>query len=73
MRLGTQGTTPTPTLNRLQRPTPSERGTGSRFLGGLLAVFLTAIVAGAVFLLMWDIPAPSQRIEQVLSTDRFPK
>jgi hypothetical protein len=39
----------------------------------LLAVILIAVVAGALFLSMWDIPAPSQRIEQVLPNDRFPK
>jgi hypothetical protein len=36
-------------------------------------VVLAAIAAGAVFLAMWDIPAPSQRIEQPIPTDRFPK
>lgn len=39
----------------------------------LLVVVLVAIVAGALFLTMWDIPAPSTRIEQVLPNDRFPK
>ncbi len=38
-----------------------------------LVVALLAIVGGAIFLAMWDIPAPSQRIEQVLPNDRFPK
>jgi hypothetical protein len=39
----------------------------------LLVVVLVAIAAGAIFLAMWDIPAPSSRIEQVLPNDRFPK
>lgn len=38
-----------------------------------LVVVLLAIAGGAIFLAMWDIPAPSQRIEQVLPNDRFPK
>ncbi len=58
---------------RLQRPSRSDRGSGSRLFGALLAVILIAVVAGALFLAMWDIPAPSQRIEQVLPNDRFPK
>jgi len=42
-------------------------------LGAFLLVLLVAIASGAVFLAMWDIPAPSQRIEQTIPTDRFPK
>jgi hypothetical protein len=42
-------------------------------VGALLVVILIAIMAGALFLAMWDIPAPSQRIEQVVPNDRFPK
>jgi hypothetical protein len=42
-------------------------------VGALVVVILIAIMAGALFLAMWDIPAPSQRIEQVVPNDRFPK
>ena len=40
----------------------------------ILAILLVAAVAGlGVFLATWDIPAPSQSVEKVLSDDRFPR
>lgn len=42
------------------------------FLRGLIILLLAALVGGAVFLLTWDVPAPTQRIEKVLPDDRFP-
>lgn len=38
----------------------------------LLALIILAAAAGAIYLLTWDIPAPSQEVERVLPDDRFP-
>lgn len=34
---------------------------------------LLGLVAGFVFLLTWQIPAPSEKVERVLPDDDFPK
>lgn len=39
----------------------------------LLIVLVLAIVGGLVFLAMWDIPAPTARVEKVIPDDRLPK
>ncbi|MDA0664793.1 MAG: hypothetical protein O3B08_18440 [Proteobacteria bacterium] len=40
----------------------------------VLAILLVIALAGlGVFLATWDIPAPSQSVEKVLSDDRFPR
>ena len=39
-----------------------------RFILLLVAVL---IAGGAVFLASWEIPAPVQRVEKVISNDRF--
>lgn len=40
----------------------------------IVVILLIAIIviAGAVLLATWEIPAPSQQIEKVLPDDRFP-
>lgn len=37
------------------------------------ALLLVAFVGGGVFLVTWDIPAPSRSVERVLDDDRFPR
>lgn len=39
----------------------------------LLILLLLILVGGTVFLLVWDIPAPTQRIEIEIPDDRLPK
>ena len=39
----------------------------------LLVLLVFALIGGAVFLLTWDIPAPSARIEKTIPNDRFAK
>jgi hypothetical protein len=39
----------------------------------VIALFVTAIVVGIVFLANWNIPAPAQGIEKVIDNGRFPK
>ncbi len=41
-----------------------------RFLGIAL---LLSLVAGGVFLMTWDIPPPSAKVEKVIPNDRFPR
>ena len=36
-------------------------------------IVAAAIVGGAVFLMTWDIPPPTSRIETVIPNDRFPQ
>ncbi|NVJ97291.1 MAG: hypothetical protein HWE25_04005 [Alphaproteobacteria bacterium] len=38
----------------------------------LLAAGVLVLVGGAVFLMTWDIPAPSEQVTKTLSNDRFP-
>ncbi|MFC3050606.1 hypothetical protein [Kordiimonas pumila] len=33
---------------------------------------LVGLVSGAVFLMTWDIPAPSENVSKTLNNDRFP-
>ena len=46
-------------------------------MGKLLLIgigLLVLIVAGgAVFLMVWDVPAPNQRVERVIPDARFPR
>lgn len=45
-----------------------------RSITKFLAVLLVLAIGGlTVFLATWDIPAPSQKVEKVLSNDRFPR
>lgn len=39
---------------------------------GLILLILLALGGGAVYLMTWDVPPPTQRIEKVLPDDRFP-
>ena len=38
----------------------------------LFTLLLTG-VGGVVFLITWDIPAPSRQVEKVIDNDRFPR
>lgn len=38
----------------------------------LLVVIAVAVVGGTVFLMTWDIPAPSEKVSKTLNNDRFP-
>ncbi len=42
-----------------------------RFSVFLLLFVLVALGAGAVFLMSWDIPAPTQSVERTIPNDRF--
>jgi hypothetical protein len=39
----------------------------------LLVVALVAVLGGAMFLMTWEIPAPSARIEHVIPDDKLPR
>lgn len=39
----------------------------------LFVLFLLFVGGGAVFLMTYDIPAPTERIEKVIPDDRFPR
>lgn len=38
----------------------------------ILATVVLAVVGGGIFLMTWDIPAPSEKVTKTLSNDRFP-
>ena len=44
-----------------------------RFTLFLLFLIVLILAGGAVFLLTWDIPAPTAPIEKVVPNDRFPR
>ena len=39
----------------------------------LLVLLLVLVLGGAVFLVTWDIPPPTARVEHVLPDDQFPR
>jgi hypothetical protein len=39
----------------------------------LLVVVLVAVAGGTMFLMTWEIPAPSARIERVIPDDKLPR
>jgi hypothetical protein len=39
----------------------------------LLVLLLVLVLGGAVFLVTWDIPPPTARVERVLPDDQFPR
>lgn len=44
-----------------------------RFSLVIFVLLLLFVGGGAVFLMTYDIPAPSQQIEKVIPNDRFPR
>ncbi len=44
-----------------------------RFTLFLLFLVVLILAGGAVFLLTWDIPAPTASVEKVIPNDRFPR
>ncbi|MEQ8396721.1 hypothetical protein [Thalassobaculum sp.] len=44
-----------------------------RFTLFLLILILLTLAGGALFLLTWDIPAPTASVEKVIPNDRFPR
>jgi hypothetical protein len=45
----------------------------SKLTRTLLALLAIVIIGGAVFLLTWDIPAPTARVEKTIPNERFTK
>ena len=39
----------------------------------LLALLLVLALGGTVFLMTWEIPPPTSRVERVLPNDQFPR
>lgn len=42
-----------------------------RLTTGIAAAVVLVVVAAAVLVATWDIPAPTKKIEKVISDDRF--
>jgi len=38
-----------------------------------VAVLVVIVLGGGVFLMLWDIPAPTARVEKVIPDARFPR
>ena len=49
----------------------SSSGFGARLTQMLLILILLVGVGGAVYLGLWDLPAPTQTVEKVIPNDRF--
>lgn len=43
-----------------------------RFLLIVLALVVLVLIGGTVFLMVWNIPAPTARVEKVIPDARFP-
>ena len=39
----------------------------------LLVLLLVMVLGGAVFLMTWEIPAPTARVERVMPDDQLPR
>ncbi len=44
-----------------------------RFLLIVVALIVVVLVGGTVFLMVWNIPAPTARVEKVIPDARFPR
>ena len=44
-----------------------------KLISFLVILLVVAIGGGLAFLATWEIPAPSQKVEKVLSNDKFPR
>lgn len=54
--------------------TPSPASKGFLALGRILILLLLLLIAGgAVFLVTWDIPAPTSAVERVIPDERLPR
>ena len=38
-----------------------------------LGLLVLIVIGGAGFLMIWDVPAPNQRVERVIPDARFPR
>ena len=45
----------------------------SRILLIFVALLVVIVLGGGVFLMLWDIPAPTARVEKVIPDARFPR
>lgn len=45
----------------------------SKLLLTVVAVIVVIIVGGGAFLMVWNIPAPTARVEKVIPDARFPR
>jgi hypothetical protein len=46
---------------------------GSALVRLLLLALLIVLIGGGVYLVTWDIPAPTRQVETVVPDDRLPK
>jgi hypothetical protein len=44
-----------------------------RFLLIVVALVVVILVGGTVFLMVWNVPAPTNRVEKVIPDARFPR
>jgi hypothetical protein len=44
-----------------------------KFTLGAVALLVALSIGGAAFLMVWDIPAPTARVERVIPDARLPK
>jgi hypothetical protein len=45
----------------------------SKLLLTVVAVIVVIIIGGGAFLMVWNIPAPTARVEKVIPDARFPR
>lgn len=50
-----------------------DRALAMRFTLFVFFLLILILAGGAVFLLTWDIPAPTASVEKVIPNDRFPR
>ena len=55
------------------RVTSSGKIKMGRFLLIIVALIVIILVGGTVFLMVWNIPAPTTRVEKVIPDARFPR
>jgi hypothetical protein len=54
-------------------PSGAALGTMSTISRVLLVLVLVVVLGGTMFLLTWEIPAPTARIERVIPDDKLPR
>ena len=56
-----------------RRPRFAEDSTLGRLLLIILLALLLVAAGGAVFLFLWDIPAPTKQVETIIPDERLPR
>lgn len=56
-----------------RHPRPQVTGTIATLARVLILLVLVLLLGGVIFLVTWEIPAPTSRVEEVIPDERLPR